>query len=225
MDEIKSVLDSVVRKISDGNYEELSDFHRFWLDIGQTYHQIPDLVLNTILSNRTTRSIHAERGELIHPTAHLILRFANDVESDRILARHNAGLQTRLCTTILQSFFSYNLATVRYEEENCSGGTVKPFYADTNFIAHLANLGHVGEAAIHNHILQSLIFHPKLYDHQADALVILFKLAGATFEAYADTSVVDRCFKLLKDHYSHGTVRGKLIQVRASPVVKGDQRA
>ena len=33
-----------------------------------------------------------------------------------------------------------------------------------------------------------------------DALIILFKLAGATFEAYADPSVVDRCFELLKGH-------------------------
>ena len=83
------------------------------------------------------------------------------------------------------------------------------------------------EPAIRNHILQSLIdiSHPKLYDHQADALVILFKLAGATFEAYADPSAVDRCFKLLKDSYSRGTVRGKLIQVRASPVVKDDHQA
>ena len=110
MEEIQSTLDSMVSKISDGNYEELSDFHRFWLDTGQTYHQIPDLVLNTILNSRTTSSINAERGELIHPTAHLILRFANDIESDHILTRHNAGLQNRLCTTILRSFFFFSFS-------------------------------------------------------------------------------------------------------------------
>ena len=42
-----------------------------------------------------------------------------------------------------------------------------------------------------------------MYDHQADALIILFKLAGATFEAYADPSVVDRCFELLQGHKYH----------------------
>ena len=62
---------------------------------------------------------------------------------------------------------------------------------------------------IRDHILQSLISHPKLYDHQADALIILLKLAGATFAAYADPSVVDRCFELLKHHkfYNHYRVR------------------
>ena len=77
------------------------------------------------------------------------------------------------------------------------------FYANTNLIAHWVNLGYVEEAAICNHILQSLISHPKLYDHQADALVILFKLAGATFAACTDPSVVDRCFELLQNHEFH----------------------
>jgi hypothetical protein len=225
MADIQSVLDSVVRKTSDENYEGSFDFYRFWLDIGQTYHQIPDLVLNTILNNRATSLIHAERGELIHPTAHLLLRFANDVESDPILDPHNAGLQSRLCARILQQFFSSNLEAVLYKENNWGGYDVVRFYADANLIARWANLGFVEEAAICNHILQSLISHPKLYDHQANALVILFKLAGATFEAYAGTSVVDHCFKLLKDNYSRDSVLGKLVKVSASPIVKGGHRA
>ena len=81
------------------------------------------------------------------------------------------------------------------------------FYADANLIAHWTNLGYVNEAAIRNHILQSLISHSKLYDHQANALIILFKLAGATFGAYVDPSVVDRCFKLLQDHKYHNPYR------------------
>jgi len=93
------------------------------------------------------------------------------------------------------------------------------FCADTNLIAHWANLGYVEEHSIRNHILQSLISHPTLYDHQADALVILFKLAGTTFGAYTDPSVVDRCFELLKDYSKlNGTndrdsAERKLIQV------------
>ena len=78
------------------------------------------------------------------------------------------------------------------------------FYADANLVAHWANLGYLEENAIRHRVLQSLISHPRLYDHQADALIILFKLAGATFEAYADPSVVNRCFELLKGHSYRG---------------------
>jgi len=72
----------------------------------------------------------------------------------------------------------------------------------------------VEEDAIRNHIIQSLIAHPTLYDHQADALIILFKLAGATFEAYVDPSVVDRCFNLLKDHNYRDPTKKELMEVR-----------
>ena len=77
---------------------------------------------------------------------------------------------------------------------------------------------------------QSLISQPALWDHQADALIILFKLAGATFEAYADPSVVDRCFELLKGKYQSGDgyhgprVKRGLIQVRTPCEEKGDNR-
>jgi hypothetical protein len=94
---------------------------------------------------------------------------------------------------------------VWHAEQGGSGGESE-FYADTNRIAHWANIGYVEEAAIRNHILQSLISHPKLYEHQAGALIILFTLAGATFGAHADPSVVDRCFELLKD-YSYDPAR------------------
>jgi hypothetical protein len=230
MDRIQRALDSVVSKLSDENYEQSFALYRFWFDIGQTYHQIPsDLVSNAILSNRTTGSINAGRGELIHTTAHLTLRFANDVESDRILALHNAGLQSRLCARILQDFFSNNLEIVwdaGIGHNTCYWAcTPEYFYANTNFVAHWANLGYVEETTIRDHILQSLITYPKLYDHQADALIILFKLAGATFEAYADPSTVDRAFELLKAHYTGKSVKRTLVQVRGSPVVKGSRRA
>ena len=88
------------------------------------------------------------------------------------------------------------------------------FYADANLIAHWANLGYVEEAAIRNHILQSLTSHPKLYDHQGHALMILFKLAGLIFETYAGSSVVDRCFELLKNQYvSNNPARMEQVQV------------
>ena len=230
MPSINSTLDSVVKKISDESYEESFAFYRLWFDIGRTYHQISsDLVLDTILKNRRTGSIRPDRSGLIRPTSPLILRFASDVESDPIFAPHNVGLQSRLCMRILQEFFDGNLASVWQKETNHWDDPSGNFCADANLIAHWTNLGIVEETAIRNHILQSLISHPKLYSHQANALLILFKVAGATFEAYADPSVVDRCFELLKDHYRRGPMgnesaydrevrvaREELAQVRAS---------
>jgi len=93
---------------------------------------------------------------------------------------------------------------------------------DASLIAHWVNLGYVEEHAIRNNILQSLIFHSELYPHQARVLCILFQVAGATFEAYAETSAVDRCFELLEG-YRHVDSEGggELIQVSAFSV-KGE---
>jgi len=234
MEAIQRTLDSAAGSIlSDQNYEQSFAFYRFWFDMGRTIYQIPsDQVFNDIWNNRTTNSmIVHEKGQLIHSTGHLTLRFASDAESDRILAAPNdSGLRGRLCTKCLQEFVSYNLTLVEQTVGNQAPGqgAKNLFYADANFIAHWANLGYVEEATIRNHILQSLISHPKLYDHQADALIILFKLAGATFGAYADPSVVDRCFELLKGHsytppwpsnypahHNYLRVRTESVQVRA----------
>jgi hypothetical protein len=167
--------------------------------------------------------------KLIHPTIHSILRFAGDAESDHILAPHNSELQRRLCAKILQDFFSSNFTAVSHEEceeqsSQDSDSTFQCFYGDANFVAHWANLGYVEEVDVRNHILQSLISYPKLYGHQADALIILFKLAGATFEAYVDPAVIDRCFKLLKDNYSRVSTDWELFQVRV-PRSKNGHRA
>ena len=195
---IGEALGLVARELSDKNYAQSLDFYRFWCGTGQTYLQIPsDQIFDAIWDNRTARSsINGDCGQLIHSTAHLTLRFASDVKSDHILTPYTSGLQTRLCARSLQKFSSDNLMTAQYGrsvDEN-------KLYTDANLIAHWANRGYVEEAAIRNHVLQSLISHPKLYDHQVDVLIVLFKLAGATFEAYADPSVVDRCFELLKGH-------------------------
>ena len=196
MEDIDNALDSVFESLSDQNYAESFDFYRFWFDIGHTYHQIPsDRIFDTIWRHKMMGAgIDPYSGRLIHLGAHLILRFASDAESDHVLAPHTSRLQSRLSKRALQDFFGNNMRAVwghEYPDET---------YAITNPIAHWANLGYVEEYAIRNHILQSLISHPKLYNHQAYALIILFKLAGATFEAYVDPSVVDRCFELLKNH-------------------------
>ena len=200
MSYIGKSLDSVVAKLSDQNYAQSIAFYRLWFDIGQTYHQITsDRIFDVIWDNRKTTSIDPAHGKLTHPLAHLILRFASDMESDHVLAPQTSGLQNRLCTRTIREFFSDNMEAAWNNESHCSNAANR-LYIGANFIAHWANLGYVGEVVIRNHLLQSLISHPKLYDHQADALIILFTLAGATFEAYADPSVVGRCFDLLRNH-------------------------
>ena len=197
MGNIDNALGLAVAELSDQNYAHSLAFYRLWFDIGQTYPQIPsDQISDTIWNNRRAGSINNEHGQLIHQTAHLITRLASDRESDLLLSPHTPGLQNRLSARSLGEFFSNNLVVVRGE----CGSPLYNFYTDANLIAHWANLGYVEEAAIRNHVLQSLISHSKLYDHQADALIVLFKLAGATFGAYADPQVVDRCFELLKGH-------------------------
>jgi len=92
---------------------------------------------------------------------------------------------------------------------------------DVNLIAHCANLGYIEENTIRSHILQSLISHHKLHDHQANALAALFKIAGATFGAYADPAVIDRCFELLKKHqYRDGVTGSAILRVSAVSVCK-----
>jgi len=224
MENIEQALAFAVRGFSDQNYVQSLTFYRFWFDIGQKYYQTPqdglatssiwgagnrhipsDQTINAIWNSKETHLIVPGEGKLIHPTAHLIVRFTNDAESDRLLAPHNAGLQTRLCAKALREFFSDNLEAMISNRTGVNGRPLAEgkLCAITNLIAHCANLGYLEEAAIRNHVLQSLISYPKLYDHQAQALIILFKLAGATFGTYVDPSVVDRCFKLLKDHSDH----------------------
>jgi hypothetical protein len=223
MENIQKSLSLAVGRISDQNYEWTFAFYCLWFDIGQTYHQVPsDLVLDTILDNRVGISSTPTSCELIHPAAHLIPCFVGGAESDQVLAPHSSKLRSRLCTRILQDFFSSNAGFVWSMNSGGWENSAGYFHANTNLIAHWANLGGVEETAICDHILQSLISHPKLYGHQADALIILFKLAGATFGAYTDPSLVDCCFKLLKDHYSRDPVGREPAHVWVERVARGE---
>ena len=227
MGHIEDILGPAVKRILSGqNYEESFAFYRCWFSIGRTYYDISsDLIFDAIWSNRLEVSIEPRWGKLIHPTTDLVVRFANDAESDHILAPYTSRLQTRLCAKVLREFFDDNMTLVRCRAKSSrTGPAPSGAYKEINLLAHWANLGYVEEAAIRNHILQSLIYYPTLYDHQADALMILFKLAGATFEAYAGPSVVDRCFELLDSHYGRDSERHGLVQVRASRTAKGSHR-
>ena len=88
MEHIDTALSFAVKDIfSDGNYDRLFAFYRFWFDVGQTYHQIAsDRIFGAIWNCRRTNSIDPEDGQLIHSTAHLIIRFASDAESDHLFS-------------------------------------------------------------------------------------------------------------------------------------------
>ena len=207
MKSIKEALASAVKTLSDESYEKSFAYFRLWFEIAQTHSQIPsDLILDTISTYRTEGPLD---DKSIHPTARLILRLVNDVELDSTLAPHNTGLRSLFCARILQEFFDEDLSIVH----TSSGRPWHNFYVDVNLIAHCANLGYIEEHTIRNHILQSLIYHPKVYDHQVNALAILFKIAGATFGAYVDPAVVDRCLELLKNHQLQSEAWGAPIQV------------
>ena len=213
MKNIQKVLGSVVGELSDKHREQSQSlaYFQFWFGIGQTYSQTPsDLVLDAIFESRAMAPVASYCG-FIYPTTNIILRFANDAESDPILGPHSAGLRSRFCARVLQEFFDGDLDGVR-------SGRFLPnlFYVDVNLIAHCANLGYLKENTIRDHILQSLISHShdKLHYHQSVALVILFKIAGATFAAYVDPEVVDRCFELLNNN--HCSWAGWLEMLQAS---------
>ena len=187
MQRIQEALAILIDRISEQNYDQTFACYRLWFEITQTYSQkYPDQIFHSLFQRRGTQGIEPGSGRLIHSAAHLIVRFARDAESDSTLAPYIVGLQNRLCARILQEFFEDDMEVVRNVEVIDGRGNPHQFLADVNYIAHWANLGNVKETAIRNHILQSLISHPKLYDHQADALIVLFKLAGATFEKYVD---------------------------------------
>jgi len=241
MEEVEKALGSVIYNLNDANYARSLASCRSLFKIGQTHYRFPsDLIFDAIWNNRPiivpSRAL-SRGGGLIHRNSHLIVCFASDAESDHVLAPYSSGLQSRLCARSLQEFFSYNIGgawsmeVAGYWNDDLKGS----FYADTNLVAHWANHGCVEESTIRSHILQSLIdiSHPTLRNYQAQALIILFKVAGATFEAHADPSVVDRCFELLKDHRNrewppdsnedYQAWKGNLVKVRAPIPDRGNR--
>jgi hypothetical protein len=206
MSNIEGALGSVVGALTEEKYEQSLASYCFLFELAQTYFQVPsDLVFDSIWKHRW-RLPSTDNG-LFYPTSHLILRFASDAESDSILASQSAGLRSRLCRTILREFLNVGLGLL-----SGSGGDLNLL---TNLVAHGANLGFIEETAIRQHILQLLTVTtlPMLHDYQMHALCVLFERAGATFDAYTDPSVVDRCFKLLRDYSNVNSWRREQIQV------------
>ena len=217
MSTLRDNLRDLVENLSEKNYDESFAQYRFWFDIGRAHGHITP---KDQVYNDTRRIVGPDPSEeLIHPTAHLLIRFIGDLEADQKTSNHAVGLHEQHSASALHSFFEENLLHAKFKYLG-----KRDFLTRVNLIAYWANLGHVEEETIRNYILQSLTSHPVLYHHQAEALFILFKLAGATFGAYADPSVIDNCFELLKGHSHPDWVYGNLLQVRAPRLVKGGHR-
>ena len=213
---IQRTLCDIAEKLSEENYDESFAQYRFWLDIGITRGRLT--VQDQVDGDMWKIIWSGFSKELVKPAVRLFVRFIGDVEAARAASGNASSLHMRYCASRLDRFFDENLDLTRSWNET----RATSFLTDVNLIAHWINLGYVEEAMIHNYILQSLTSHLKLHDHQADALIILLKLAGVTFEAYADTLVVDRCFELLKGHYRRDSVKGKLVEVRTPHMAKGN---
>ena len=200
MTNIEGLLGSIITDLSEENYELSFTQYRFLFEIARTYSQIPpDLIFDTIwkqIKNHKFPSLN--NWGISFPASPLILCFARDAESDSTLSSHSAGLKSRLFANVLTEFFDHGLG-VLYG----GNGPSSDYLLDVNFIAHGVNLGYIEETVIHEHILQFLIggtTHPAQYHCRVFALCVLLKIAGATFDAYADSSVVDRCIELLKGY-------------------------
>ena len=213
MSNLRKTLRDLVRNLSEENYDRSLAQYRFWLDIGAAHGHINQ---DQVDSDAWEIQHPKYNASPVHPTAHLCFRFIGDME-DHLISRSASEYHRQSCASSVAWYFEQNLDLVK----SGHGYLLGPFLTNINFIARWANLGFVEEAAIRNHILQSLISHPRLYDHQADALIVLFKLAGATFGTYVNPSVVDRCFQHLMGHYGCHSAKGKLIKVRAPRIMKG----
>ena len=206
MSNLRDTLLNLAKGLSEENYDVSVAQYRFWLNVGIAHGHINDQLQVANDAGWILRwdVLKPEQGKFIHPAARLYARFIRDIEAGEKMSEQVLGLKQK-CAKRVDNFFEDNLSIIRsgnQQEKTC-------FLALTNCIASWANLGYVEEVALLDQILQSLTSSPKLHDYQADALIVLFTLAGGTFEAYVDPSVVDRCFELLKGYGA----RGKMVLV------------
>jgi len=196
--------------LSEENYDSKFSAYRFWIELGAAHggvsnHQLysdilsstrPDLITTPFREYKknlwNSPQEYSIKGQLIHSDVHLLLRFITDAELDPALSTYAVGLHARLCRESLEQFFKQSLDYILREKPT------REFYTRVNLIAHWVNLGYVPLEDVRDHILQSLAlqFTPRSY--QLNSLMILLKISGATFAAYVDPSVMNRCCDLLK---------------------------
>ena len=191
--------------LSEENYDSTFSAYRHWIEleatrVGVTSQKPYNDVLGSTRPNLislpyyTDSSCQQVEGVLIHSNAQLLLRFVTDAEQDPTLSTYAVGLHERLCCSTLDEFFKQ---TVGYQSGNPSI-QLSEFYTRTNLIAHWVNLGYVRLENIRDRILQSLTMYPTVHPYLLNSLLILLKISGATFAAYADPSVMDHCCDLVK---------------------------
>ena len=203
--------------LSEENYSQTFSSYRRWIEleatrVGVTSRKLYNDVLGStspgpgLISPPKYYSFgdyQGISGQLIHNNAQLLLRFVTDAEQDPTLSTYAVGLHEQLCPISLNAFFRHTLGCIPEPTEV----QLREFYTQTNFIAHWVNLGYVKLEDVRDHILQSLAMNPTVYPHQLNSLMILLKISGATFAAYADQSVMDHCCDLVKP----SNVVGKLV--------------
>jgi len=154
-------------------------------------------------------------GKLIHDNVPLLLRFINDAELDPVLSIYAKGLNDRWCRGSLQEFFRKNLYYAPGNRPtSVTSRNFCELYTSVNLIAHWVNSGHVQLEDVRDRILQFFTFQPTVHPHQLNSLMILLKISGATFAAYVDPSVMDRCCNLLKPSNLGSEVAAGLAEVR-----------
>ena len=209
----------LVYNLSGENYDRTFSAYRFWIKLGAarggaSNHQLYNDVLGSVTTRHNWITTpqwdysstvyyndapqYVRRGQLIHSNVHLLPRFITDAELDPALSTYAIGLNDRLCRESLDQFFRQNLDYIPGGWEEPTSEQLREFYTRVNLIAHWVNLGYVKLEDIRDHILQSLAFQPTVHPYQLNSLIILLKLSGATFAAYVDPSVMDRCCDLLK---------------------------
>ena len=193
---ISGFLNKLVLGLSEKNYDQTLSDYRLWMGIGVTHGWIPDDQLyNDILASMKPELVDPPSGQVIHGTSHLLVRFITDVGLDPVLSTFVSGTHERLCHQSLKNFFAINLDFVM---RDASLPEFRRIYTDVNFLAHWANLGYLNVEDVRSHILQSLTFRPTTFTYQSNSLAVLLNISGATFAAYVDSSVMDRCCDVLK---------------------------
>ena len=191
--------------LSEENYDTIFSVYRQWIELEATRAGVTNRKLyNDVLGSTRPNLISPPfrnydwpvGGNLIHSTVQLLLRFVTDAEQDSTLSTYAVGLHEQLCRSSLDEFFRQILGCM-------SGSTqaqLSEFYTQTNLIAHWVNLGYVRLEDVRDRILQSLTgtIYPTAHPYQLNSLLILLKISGATFAAYADPSVMDHCCDLVK---------------------------
>ena len=219
--------------LSEENYDHTFSAYRFWIKVGaarggvlndQLYNDIlsstrPDLVTTPWwerdASSYAYTARYTARGQLIHSSVHLLLRFITDAEQDPVLSTYAIGLHHRLCRESLDQFFRQCLDYTPGRWGEPTKEQLREFYTRVNLIAHWVNLGYVKLEDVRDHILQSLTFQRTAHPYKLHSLMILLKISGATFAAHVDPLVLDHCCYLLEQSDRDKVVLTELAEVRA----------